>query len=157
MARRSRKTIAVESMKDPCTRQVLVKLFGKEVHKEIRLMASESFLCSQSKDDLKEFKWDRLHAELSHKAPVLLSILLDATKTRVPRPNSHIVVGTCVAILLKHRNPKMSLLQRIISLVLYAGHTSKQVCYHYYVQQCNHLMSAVHIVTLQVYYICSKV
>ena len=128
MARRSKKTIAVESMKDPSTRQVLVKLFGKEVRKEVRSMASESFLSSQSKDDLKNFQWDRLHTELSLKAPLLLNILFDVTKTRVPRPNSHIVIGICVAILLKHRNPKMSLLQKIISLVLYAGHASKQVC-----------------------------
>ena len=90
-------------------------------------MALVSFLSCQMKDDLKEFQQNRLHAELSLKAPVLLSILLDATKTRVPRPNSHIVIGTCVAILLKHRNPKLSLLQKIISLVLYAGHASKQV------------------------------
>ena len=132
MARRSQKTIAVECMKDPCTRQVIMKLLGKEVHKEIRVMASESFLCSQSNDDLKEFKWDRLHRELSHKAPVLLSILVNATNTRIPRPNSHVVIGICVAILLKHRNHKMSLLQKIISLVLYAGHASKQVyaCYN---------------------------
>ena len=81
MARRSKKTIAVESMKDPSTRQVLVKLFGKEVRKEVRSMASESFLSSQSKDDLKNFQWDRLHAELSLKAPLLLNILFDATKT----------------------------------------------------------------------------
>lgn len=127
VARRSQKMIALECMKDPSTRQVLVKLFGKQVRKEVRSMASESFLSSQSKDDLKEFQWDRLHAELSLKAPVLLSILLDATKTRVPRPNSHIVIGTCAAILLKHRNAKLSLLQKIISLVLYAGHASKQV------------------------------
>ena len=58
---------------------------------------------------------------------MLLSILLDATRTRVPRANLHIVIGTCVAILLKHRNPKASLLQKIVSLVLYAGHASKQV------------------------------
>ena len=54
---------------------------------------ARSFLCSQSKADLKEFRWDRLHAELSNNAPTLLSILLAATKTRVPRPNAHIVVG----------------------------------------------------------------
>ena len=35
-------------------------------------------------------------------------------------------ICTCAAILLKHQNPKMSLLQ-IISLILYSGHTSKQV------------------------------
>ena len=127
MARRSKKTIAVESMRDPCTRQFLLKLFGREVRNEIRSMSSESFLSSQSNELLKDFQWDRLLAELSCKAPVLLEILHEATKTRVPRSNSHLVIGTCAAILLKHRNAKMSLLQKIISLVLYAGHASKQV------------------------------
>ena len=65
---------------------------------------AHSFLCSQSKADLKEFRWDRLHAELSNNAPTLLSILLAATKTRVPRPNAHIVVGTCVAQALQSKN-----------------------------------------------------
>lgn len=130
MARKSQKTVAVDSMKNPCVRKHIIELVGTQIRKEIRVMTSDnahSFLCSQSKADLKEFKWDRLHAELSDNAPTLLSILLAATKTRVPRPNAHIVVGTCVAILLKHCNPKMSLLQKIISLVLYAGHASKQV------------------------------
>ena len=39
------------------------------------------FLCSQSKADPKEFKWDRLHAELSNNTPTLLSILLAATNS----------------------------------------------------------------------------
>ena len=131
VAHRSQKTIAVECIKDPITRKHVVRLIGKEFCKEIQFMASEnaqSVLCSQSAEDLKEFKWDTLHAKLSNKAPILQSILLAATNTRVPRPNAHIVVGTCAAILLKHRNPKMSLLQKIISFVLYAGHASKQVC-----------------------------
>lgn len=117
-------------MKDSSTRKYVLNLVGKEICNEIRLMASnkvDSFLCSTSKDDLKTFSWGRLHAELSTFAPVLHSILLAATKTRVPRPNTRMVTGMCAAILLKHRNPKMSLVQKVVSLVLYAGHASKQV------------------------------
>ena len=94
MARKSQKTVAVESMKNPCVRKHIVELVGMQIRKEIRVMTSDnahSFLCSQSKADLKEFKWDRLHAELSNNAPTLLSILLAATKTRVPRPNAHMM------------------------------------------------------------------
>ena len=127
VARRSETSIAAESMKNPSTRQALLKLLGSEVRKEIRSMSAVSFLGSGSIDDLNQFQWDRLHRELSTEAPILLSILINATKTRVPRPNSHIIVGTCVSLLLKHRNPKMSLLQKMISIVLYAGHASKQV------------------------------
>lgn len=130
MARKSRKTVAVESMRDPDVKHHIVNLIGKEVRNEIRLMSSDStksFLRSKAKEDMEEFKWDRLYTELASTAPVLLSILNAATKTRVPRRNAHIIICTCAAILLKHRNPKMSLLQKIISIILYAGHTSKQV------------------------------
>ena len=92
-------------MKNLCVRKHIVELVGMQIRKEIPVMTSgnaHSFLRSQSKADLKKFKRDRLHAELSNNAPTLLSILLAATKTRVPRPNAHIVVGTCVAILFKH-------------------------------------------------------
>ncbi len=88
----------------------------------------ESVLRSQSKDDIKSFSWDVLHLELATNAPTLVSILSAATKTRVARPNTKAVISTCAAVLLNHRNPKMSLLQKIISLILYAGHSSKQVC-----------------------------
>ena len=124
VARRSRKTVAVESMRDPSTRHHIVNLLGKEIRNEIRLMASDSahsILRSQLKEDLTNFQWSTLHAEMSSKAPILQSVLTAATKTRVIRPNTHIVVGTCVAILLKHQNLKMSLLQKIISLVLYCA------------------------------------
>jgi len=33
----------------------------------------------------------------------------------------------CAALMLKHRFTEMSLVQKIISLVLYAGHSDKQV------------------------------
>ena len=104
VARSSKKAVAVECMKDSLTRKHLLKLVGKEIYDEIRLMSSnkvDSFLRSMSKEDLKTFSWDRLHAELSRFAPVLQSVLLAATKTRVPRPNTRMVIGMCAAILLK--------------------------------------------------------
>lgn len=129
VACRSLESIAVECVWNPSTRPYLVKLVSKEVRKEIQSIASESFLSGQSKEAFMEFRWDRLHAELFSKAPVFLSILTEATKTRVSRSNWHIIICTCVSILLKHRNPKISLLHKIISLVLYAGHAYKQVLY----------------------------
>ena len=36
------------------------------------------------------------------------------------------IIGVCAVILLKQRH-KMSMFQKIVSIVLYAGHTSKQV------------------------------
>ena len=49
MACRSQQTRAVESMKNPSTRQALVRLFGKEIRNEVRLMSSESFYQASQK------------------------------------------------------------------------------------------------------------
>lgn len=89
---------------------------------------TKSFLQSKSNDDLTSgLPWDQLYSELSKNAPTLLALLQVCTKTRVARPNTKAVLGMCAAILLKHRQPKMNLLQSIISLILYAGHASEMV------------------------------
>lgn len=104
---------------------------GRIVRTEMKKMSSvQSILCSQSPDDLKCFKWDDIYHELNEKAPVFLSILVSATKTRTPRSrDSQAVICMCVAILLKYRFKRLSLVQKIVSLILYTGHCSKKVCY----------------------------
>ena len=130
VARQSKQTIAVESLKDPVTKKYILRIIGREVVKEVKRMASdkvESVLKSQNIDHLKSFHWDMLLQELSKFAPVLSSLFTSATKTRVLRSNTDAVIGMCAAILLNHHNSKMNLIQKIISLILYAGHSSKQV------------------------------
>ncbi len=46
---------------------------------------------------------------------------------RSNRPSSSAVVGVCAAILLRHKNTHMNLLQKVVSLLLNGGHASKQV------------------------------
>lgn len=130
VARQSKKTIAVESLKDPVVKKHILKKIGKEMAKEIRSVASdkaESVLRSQDADSLKTFHWDTLLQELSTFAPVLRMLLTAATKTRTPRSNTNGVIGMCAAILLNHQDPRMNLVQKINSLILYGGHCSKQV------------------------------
>lgn len=109
-----------------------MSIMGRELAREIQVMSSDdakSILQSSNPDDLKEFKWDTLLCELSKYAPVMSRLLLLATKTKRPRLNQKAVIGVCAAILINHRNSKMSLVQKLTSLILYAGHTSKQVIY----------------------------
>ena len=130
MARGSRKAVAVECLKEPTTRKHLLKRIGMLVRNELMSMCSErtsSILSSQSVTDLWEFTWEKLLHELNMNAPVLLTILQECTNTRRPRPNQNAVIGMCTVILLKHRFQKMSLVQKILSLILYAGHSGKQV------------------------------
>lgn len=130
VARSSHKTIAVECMKNKASCNHAIAIISSTIHKEIRTIAStntQSILHCKSKDSIKNFEWRNLQMEFTKYAPVLFRILTAATKTRVHRPNQFTVIGMCFAMILKHRNPKLNLLQKIVSLILYSGHSSKEV------------------------------
>ena len=67
--------------------------------------------------------------EMKTRAPTLLYILESCTETRKVRKNKEAIVGLITAILCKHRRPSASLLQRIVSIILYSGHASKRVSF----------------------------
>lgn len=130
IARGSKKAVVEECFKDPVVKKHLMAKVGRVIHSELSAMCSEkvsSVLLKRSKDAYNDFNWDTLYTELEVNASTLLSILQSCTKTRRPRPNRKATIGMCTAILLKYRFSKMSLIQRILSLILYAGHSGKQV------------------------------
>ena len=86
-------------------------------------MTRNSFLRS---GDLKRFKWSSLLEELKQYAPQFLAILSSIIPSKKAK-NQCAVIGMCTAIILKHTCSKMSLMQKIVSTILYAGHASKQV------------------------------
>lgn len=150
VARKCQLGIATETMKNPITRKKILLLVGREVQKEVRNMTADSTHSILGREAWKEFEWDTLLEELQINAPVLLSILQAATRTRAPRSNTKSVIGTRAAILLKHRSPKMSLLQKVISLVLYSGHTSNQVIYECIIYLYrNILLTYTHVLGVQ--------
>ena len=124
------KATALEILKDENGRKYCLQKIGIMIRNELHTLCSpvaKSILGSQSLSDLSDFTWERLIKELEMYAPVLLSILRDATVTRTDRPNRGTIIGMCAALLLKHRYFKMSLVQKIFALVLYSGHSGKQV------------------------------
>ena len=133
VARGFKQTIAVQALDDPRTRGHILKKIGKLVYKELRALCSDntaSVLRSPSTQQaLATFEWATLISELDKHAPVFLHILRSCTITKKPRDNCDAVIGMCAAILLKHRFSEMSLVQRIISMILYAGHSGKHVCF----------------------------
>ena len=127
MARRSKRAIVAESLKDPEIKKYVVEIIGEKVAKEVKTMArsmTQSVLKSQNMEHLKSFSWSTLLEELSKFTPVLKQILVSATKTW---SNTDAVIRMFSAILLKHRNPNMNLVQKINAMILHAGHSSKQV------------------------------
>ena len=89
--------------------------------------ATASILKSPKKEDLSSFSWETLWKELSTHAQTLTCILTECTKSRVSKGNNHAVIGICASILLKHRFSKMSLVQKIVSIILFNGCASKSV------------------------------
>ncbi len=92
-------------------------------------------------ESVKRFSWNLLAKELESKAPTLygvLSVCVDVRRrkrkrktTKQKSSSNTAMLGVCAAILLRHRNQKMNLLQRIITLIFHSGHASKQVYIYY--------------------------
>lgn len=89
---------------------------------------TESVLRDKSNEALKNFQWQYLIDEVTIHAPTLLAILKSCTKVKVPRVNQQEgAIGVIVAILCKNRRGSASLVQRLVSVILYSGHASKRV------------------------------
>lgn len=117
---------------DPRTLRFIILKIGKIVRTEMKkLSTTDSVLCSQSTEDLKDFRFERIYDEIKNKAPFLHSIFLSATKTRTPRCNQVAIVCLCFSILLRYRFKRLNLFQKIVSLILYTGHSSKMVSVYF--------------------------
>ena len=108
--------MTTEALKNSSTRDNNLKILGKQICDEIKVMSSDqtdSILRSKNSDLLKQFNWKLLLSELKLHAPLLASIYNSVTK----RKSAYI--NNC--------NSRMNLVQKFISLLLYAAGTSKQV------------------------------
>lgn len=135
VARRSSKTVAKECLKNECSRNHTLNILCSSIYKEVKSIAStkvQSTLLYQSKQSITDFDWKQVEREMATRCPLLLKILTAATRTRSERANRTTTIVMCLAMIVKHRNPNVNLLQKIISLILYAGHCSKQVCFSSY-------------------------
>ena len=76
---------------------------------------------------LKTFTWAPILNEAEKHAPTLVELLRISTGPGKKKQSNHdILIGTCISIICKYRNG-MALFQRVISLILCAGHSAKKV------------------------------
>ena len=59
---------------------------------------------------------------------LLRACIYTSKKTAKSSSDSNRVIGVCAAVIFKHRRPCMSLVQKLISVILYSDHSSKMVC-----------------------------
>ena len=133
IARGWKKTVGVECFKDPTMARSAIGKLGTIIRQEIRKVASTNALAACS---MQTFSWEWLLKQLGVHAPHLHQLLTSLTTTKGRRTNQRAVIGMCAAILMKHQNPTISLVQKILSIILYAGHASKQVILTEYMHGC---------------------
>ena len=95
---------------------------GRILNKEVSAMCSDNFnsvLMRKSKISLEELDFGVIIKELERQAPTLLSLLNRCLKTKIPRINADLIVVMITGLICKHRRPSCSLIQRLISMILY--------------------------------------
>ena len=134
--------IARQVMAHPKIRKAIVKVMGKVIREDMQRVCSKktpSMLRKRSPAALESFCWKDLSEELERTAPVFTQILTECV-TRKRRKRSVVgksysaqdtaVMGVCAAILLRHRNQRLNLFQRIVSILMYSGHAPQRVSYY---------------------------
>lgn len=150
VARRNRASIGRQAVRDPKIRERVLSILTKDIQKEMTTLCARktgSILRQSSLQAVTKFSWDVLAEELQRVTPTLYTILKGCVdvKRRQPqksatskkqksprtsktnRPSNTAVLGVCASILLRHKNVHMNTLQRLVSLILHSGHSSKQV------------------------------
>ena len=87
---------------------------------------SDTCFCAKDASALEEFQCSNIATKLKDKALIFFVLFNNAiTRTGLERD---IAVVLCSAILVKSHNERANIVQRLISLLLYASHAPKQVC-----------------------------
>lgn len=127
-------SVAIECVKDKQTRKHVVSAVGQVIRKEIKELCSNRVSSVQRLRDVKslqDFSWDTIVDEAAQHAPNLVHLLVECTKKGKKRMTTRInqksIIGICISLICKHQNHKMSLVQKMLGLILYAGHSAKQV------------------------------
>ena len=115
--------LARKCLQDHRTKKYIIKGFGALLRKEIALLCSDDEGIPRNVTSL---QWTNLLSFMKTKTPTLLSILQSCTKTKKPWLSQDAITGVITSILCKHWRSSVSLFQRMVSLVLYTGHTSKK-------------------------------
>ena len=129
--RKNYNSFARQCLKKRATKATLVKVMG-QLQREVAGISSDDFNSItqlKSKDSVRDFKTviRSIVNEMMSKAPTLLSLFRSCLKTKKPKRNTEAMVAVLMSIVCKHRRPSSCIMQRIISLILYTGHSSKQV------------------------------
>ena len=111
-------------MNSKATLQHVVTSLSQQIRKEMNEICSADHhsILRDSYEAVKRFSWESIWLEYQAKVPTLLALLTGL----LPKAEKNFITFV-VSLLLKRRCKHMSLVQRVVSLVLYGNAAKKQV------------------------------
>ena len=125
LGRRNYKAAATSIALGNKTKFYIVNSIACQIRREMVNICSlnQPSLLRGSNNCIKKFNWQAILSEFSLKLPTLLLLL----KKILPKSDDKFL-SFVISLIMKKRCKHMSLLQRVLSILLYGNGTSKQVC-----------------------------
>ena len=122
------KSLALELIKHRRYLQPLLGQVGALLKREMRHLCSNNVADSITSIKLANFSWSNYFRKIKSHAPCIVE-LLTLILTGKSKTNKDIirVTGLIVSIITSFKRSSMNVVQKMISIILYAGHCSKQV------------------------------
>lgn len=152
VSRMNRASISRQVMKDKVMKEKILGMVTNDIQKELAHLCAKktnSILRKSTPQTVRTFSWEDITQEVRDKTPTMYHILKGCvevkrrTRKLKPRcrkpankgkkrsgqnkPSATAVIGLCAAILLRNKNIRMNLVQKLVGLILNCGHASKQV------------------------------
>jgi len=103
-----------------------LKAVAKKIQDEIALICSDktSSILKGDKKEVMNFSWDKVFTDVKCHMPCLVKLL---QMINPKAANNHALICVWIAMMVKCRNDKLSLVQRIFSVFLYGNGVHKEV------------------------------
>jgi len=103
-----------------------LKAVGKKIQEEIAFICSDktNSILKGDKKNIVNFSWHKVFADLKYHTPSLVKLL---QMINPKAANNHMLISVLIAMMVKCRNDKLSLVQRVFSVFLYGSAVHKEV------------------------------
>ena len=143
-ARRCYQAVAATAAKSAPTCEKKMREVARTIRREMEDLASADHdsILRDTTEAVKHFSWETIALELKKKVPTLMSLLRSLVRNK-----SQPFISSLACQLIKDHHPKLGLMQRAVSVLLYGNGTSKHVNFRNYLVYIAIIMLAL----LQVY------
>lgn len=124
--RKNYTSIAAAVVNSPSTSKSAISNIALKIKREMKSLGSVSHdsVLRDTVEAIKWFSWERVSLELFQKLPTLMALLSKIVRKPTERGP---LLCMLASQLLKCRHPKLGLVQRAVSIMMYGNGTAKQV------------------------------